>query len=272
MALEAGLLNRTRPRAFPSGASTRSRFTATRRADPDERDAHSVVGLCSYGFAGGSRLGGPGAADGAVLRVRAVVVSGARVDPNRPASRRLQDLSAAGAWVRVVDPDAPWSHGWGVSGAHGLRDAPNAARRARPPGSRHLPVRRRPPPVTCVPPARGGPPSSLPPVPGVCRRDPDRARHADRHASRVSRRAAPAGAALGHGSGAPPDDRPLKPDGTPRPHDLPPHGHLRPARVRGRDAHTRRRGVAGGTATHSATEDTRLALAAAHRRGRDRAA
>ena len=54
--------------------------------------------------------------------------------------------------------------------------------------------------------------------------------------------------------------------------DLPPHGDLRPARERGRDAHARGRGVAGGAAAHPATEDTRLALAAAHRRGRDRAA
>ena len=51
--------------------------------------------------------------------------------------------------------------------------------------------------------------------------------------------------------------------------DLPPHGHLRPARVRGRDAHTRRCRVAGETAAHPATQDTRHALAAAHRRGRD---
>ena len=48
---------------------------------------------------------------------------------------------------------------------------------------------------------------------------------------RLSRRAAPTGAALGHGSGVPPDDRPHEPAGTPRPHDLSPHGHLRPAHV-----------------------------------------
>ena len=65
------------------------------------------------------------------------------------------------------------------------------------------------------PPACGGPPPSLPPFPGLCWRDPDRARHADRHASRVSRREAPTGVTLGHGSGAPPDDRPHESAGTP---------------------------------------------------------
>ena len=132
-------------------------------------------------------------------------------------------------------------------------------------------VCRRRPPVACVPPACGGRPPSLPPVPGVCRRGSDRARHADRHAPRLSRRAAPTGAALGHGSGVPPHDRPHDPAGPPRPHDLSPHGHLRPAHVRGRDAQARRCGVAGGAAAHPATQDTRLAPAAAHRRGRDRA-
>ena len=58
----------------------------------------------------------------------------------------------------------------------------------------------------------------------------------------------------------------------PRPRDPPSHGHLRPARVRGRHAHDRRRGVAGGAAAHPATQDARFALDAAHRRGRDRAA
>ena len=141
----------------------------------------------------------------AVLRVRAVVVSAAGFDPDRAASRRLRDLSTAGPGVRAVDPDAPRPHGRRVLGAHGLRDAPGAARRARPPESRHLPVRRRPPPVACIPAACGGPPLSLPPVPGVCRREPDWARHADRHAAGVSRREAPTGAALGHGAGAPVD-------------------------------------------------------------------
>ena len=82
----------------------------------------------------------------------------------------------------------------------------------------------------------------------------------------------PAGAALGHGSGAPALDRSLDPAWASRLRDLPPHGDLRPARVRGRDAHARRRGVAGGAAAHPATQDTPLALAAAHRRGRYRAA
>ena len=117
--------------------------------------------------------GGSGAAAGAVLRVRAGAVSAAGVDPDRAASRRLQDLSAAGPRVRAWDPGAPWPHGWRVSGPHRLRGAPDAARRAGTPRSRHLPVCRRPPPVACVPPACGGPPPSLPPVPGVCRRDPD---------------------------------------------------------------------------------------------------
>ena len=130
-------------------------------------------------------------------------------------------------------------------------------------------VCRRPPPVACVPPPCGGPPPSLPPVPGRWRRDSDGARRPNRHAPHVSRRAAPAGAALGHGSGAPALDRSLDPAWVSRRRDLPPHGDLRPARVRGRDAHARRRGLASRAAAHPATEDTRLALAAAHRRGRD---
>ena len=206
VALEAGLLNRSCPRALSCGASTRPRSTATRRAGPDEPDAGAIVGLCSRGFATGSRFGGPGAATGAVLRVRAVAVSAARVDADRAARRRLQDLSAAGPGIRAVDRDAPWPHGWRVPGTHRLRDAPDATHRARPPGSRQLSMCRRPPSVACDPPACGGPPPSLPPVPGVCRRDSDRARHADRHAARVSRRAAPTSAALGHGAGVPPDD------------------------------------------------------------------
>ena len=88
---EAGLLNRTRPRAFPGGAAPRPRSTATRRPGPDEPDTGAIVGLCSQRFAGGSQFGGPGAAAGAVLRVRAGAVSAARVDPDRAASRRLQD-------------------------------------------------------------------------------------------------------------------------------------------------------------------------------------
>ena len=116
----------------------------------------------------------------------------------------------------AVDPDAPRPHDERVSGPHRLRDPPDAARYARTPGSRRLRACRRPPAVACVSPARGGSPPSLPPVLGLCRRDPDRARHADRHAPRVSRREAPPGAALGHGSGAPRDDRPYESAGTPR--------------------------------------------------------
>ena len=77
------------------------------------------------------------------------------------------------------------------------------------------------------------------------------------HAPRVSRRAAPAGAALGHGSGATALDRSRDPDGASRLRDPPPHGDLRPARMRGRDAHARRRGVAGGAAAHPATQTRR---------------
>ena len=206
VALQAGLLSRTRPRALPCGAASRPAFTATRRAGPDESDASAIASLCSHGFAGGAQAGGPGAADDAVLRVRAGAVSAARVDPRRAASRRLQDPSAARPGFRAVNPGAPRPHGERVSGPHRLRKAPDASRYARPPGSRHLPVCRWPPPVACVPPACGGQPPSVPPVPGVCRRDPDRARRTDRHASRVSRREAPSSAALGHGSGAPRDE------------------------------------------------------------------
>ena len=144
-----------------------------------------------------------------------------------------------GPRVRAWDRGAPRPDGERVSGPHRLRDPPDATRRTRTPRSRRLPACRRPPAVACVPPACGGPPPSLPSVPRVCRRDPDRARHADRHASRVSRREAPTGAALGHSSGTRPLDRPHKSAGAPRLHDLPPHGDLRPARVRGRDAHDR---------------------------------
>ena len=62
VALEAGLLNRTHPRAFPAGAAPHPRSTATRRAGPDEPDAGEIVGLCSHRFAGGSQFDGPGAA------------------------------------------------------------------------------------------------------------------------------------------------------------------------------------------------------------------
>ena len=177
--------------------------------------------LCSRGFAGGPQSCGSGAAAGAVLRVRAGAVSGARVDPHRAASGRLHDLPAAGPRVRARDRGAPRPHGERVSGPHRLRDPPDADRRARRPGSRCLSACLRPPPVACIPAARGGPPPSLPPVPGLGRRDPDRARHANRHAPRVSRREAPTGAALGHGSGTPPDDRPRESAGTPRLRDLP---------------------------------------------------
>ena len=163
----AGLLGRTRPRAFLCGATPRPPFTGTGRGGLDEPDAGAIAGLCSRGFAGGSQSRGSGAAAGAVLRVRAVAVSAARVDPHRAASRRLWDVSAAGPGVRAVDRGAPWPHSWRVSGPHRLREAPDAARRARSPGSRHLPVHRRPASVAGVPPARGGPPPSLPPVPGV---------------------------------------------------------------------------------------------------------
>ena len=198
MALEAGLLSRARPRTLPRGAASRSPSTAARPASPDEPDASAIAGLCSHGFPAGPRLVGFGAAADAVLRVRAVAVSAARVDPHRGASHRLQDPSAAGPWARTVDRRPPWPHGERVPGPHRLRDPPDATRHARPPGSRRFPVRRRPPPVACVPPECGGPPPGLPPVPGLCRRDSDRARRPDRHAPRVSRREAPAGAALGH--------------------------------------------------------------------------
>ena len=132
--------------------------------------------------------------------------------PSPALTRIEQRVAAYRSYLQQVRGFAPSTlthHGRTAGefpGAHGLRDAPDAARRARPTRSRHLPVRRRPPPVACIPPACGGPPPSLPPVPGVCRRGPDRARHADRHAAGVSRREAPTGAALGHGAGAPPVD------------------------------------------------------------------
>ncbi len=81
VALGAGLLDRTRPRAFLCGATPRPPSTATRRGGPDEPDAGAVAGLCSRGFAGGPQSRGPGAATGAVLRVRA----GAPCVPRREA-------------------------------------------------------------------------------------------------------------------------------------------------------------------------------------------
>jgi len=239
VALEAGLLSRARPRALPCGATSRPGSTAARRASPYGPDQSAVASLCSHGFTGGSKSRGPGAAADAVLRVRVVAMSAARVDPHRATSRRLQDLPGAGPGVRAVDRHPPWPHRGRAAGPHRLRGAPDATRRAWPPGSRRLRACRRPPPVACIPPACGGPPASLSPVPGFCRRDPAWARHADRHASRVSRREAPPGAALGHGSGSPRDDRPYESAGTPRLRDLPSDGDLRPARVRGRDAHDR---------------------------------
>ena len=272
--LKQGYSDRSRPRAF----SVRRRASSTVYSSAACGALTSLTrarlwGCAPHGFAGGSQFGGPGAA-----ACRGIASRSCRCI-RRPALTRIeQRVAAYRAHLQQVrgfapvDRGAPRPHGRRVSGPHRLRNAPDAARRARPPGSGHLSVRGRPPPVACDPPACGGPPPSLPPVPGVCRRDPDRARHADRHASRVSRREAPTGATLGHGSGVPPGDRAHEPAGAPRLRDLPPHGHLWPARVRGRGAHDRRCGVAGEAAAHPATEDTRLALAPAHRRGRDRAA
>ena len=80
MALEAGLLDRTRPRAFLCGKTPRPPSTATRRGGPDEPDAGAIAGLCARGFAGGSQSRGPGAAVGPVLRVGVAVRRGCRHD------------------------------------------------------------------------------------------------------------------------------------------------------------------------------------------------
>ena len=42
------------------------------------------------------------------------------LNPDRAASRHLQDLSAAGPRIRAWDLGAPRPHGWGVSGSHRL--------------------------------------------------------------------------------------------------------------------------------------------------------
>ena len=266
MALEAGLLGRARPRALPRGAASRRSSRAARRASPDEPDAGAVGGLRARGFAAGPRLDGPGAADDAVLRVRAVAVSAARVDPHRGAGRRLQNPSAAGPGVHAVDRQLPRPHGGRVPGSHRLRDPPDAARRDSTAGI--------------------STPSCAPSAPRQSRAS---LQHVVGHLRAFLRFLASAGE-IPTGLDAQ-IDTPRVYRGEQLPRALPwdtvralldsidrttpmgrrdyamlaPHGDLRPARLRGRDAHARRRGVAGGAAAHPAAQDTRLALAAAHR-------
>ena len=114
--------------------------------------------------------------------LRAGAVSAAGVDPDRAASRRLQDLSSRSrSEGSRLGPWPPWPHGWRVSGPHRLRGAPDAARRAGTPRSRSAPASR------CVPPACRRPTRlpSLPPVRASAGEIPP-LRHASRPHARSS--------------------------------------------------------------------------------------